>query len=532
MAKTQITAVDIGTNSIKVLQLELTPAGIVIVNSGVESYPRQSAAEKVSDEAIIDILNQLISDKGFKTKPVAMAVPRHSITVKSLAGLPASATDEDIDKMVPIQVETELPFAIADAVYSAYNLQRSPEGVALEVVAAKRPSVERYIYIAGKTGLKLKAIIPSSFATYAVVFDQFKEQLAGRTVAIADAGAGMTDICIIQHGRLAFSRSFTFGGNNLTQAFEQEYKLSFQAAEQQKINKAALWSNTEDSLTGRWAQNLGRQIAQSLRAFTGEETTDGIDSLWLCGGSSLVPGLDRYLADRLGIEVTLWNPLQKMEDQSLGEELQRGLSVPLGLGIIGAAGEKKAPTVNANLLPKEIREREERARRKVAALAATALAILVLAAAGLGFTSWRRSRAALYERAFDRLQVLEQKDKTRNAKAALENSILMQQMMTPYVTPLEVLRELSERLPERGKMALTSFNIDKKGKITMGVEAASYADASDVIQILSEVKILDKAELFGEIKHGTISKVTKEKRPIFQVQLVCELNKDAVQELR
>ena len=115
MAKNQITTVDIGTNSVKVLQLELTQAGIVIANSGVESYPRQSATEKVSDEVVMDTLSQLMKNRVIKTKPVAMAVPRQSVTVKSLAGLPTSATDEDIDKMVPIQVEPELPFAIADA---------------------------------------------------------------------------------------------------------------------------------------------------------------------------------------------------------------------------------------------------------------------------------------------------------------------------------------------------------------------------------------------------------------------------------
>jgi type IV pilus assembly protein PilM len=535
LAKNQITAVDVGTNSVKVLQLALTQTGIMIVNSGVESYQRQSASERISDGVIIDTLSQLISGRGIKTKPVVLALPRHSVTVKSLVGLPTSATDEDIEKMVPIQVAPELPFPIADAVYSGYNLQRSPEGISLEVVAAKRASVERYVDIAEKAGLKLKAIIPSSFATYGLIFDQLKGELAGRTIAVAEIGAGMTDICIIQHGRLAFSRSFNFGGNDLTEAFEKEYKLSFQMAEERKISSADLQSAGGDALAHQWAENLAIQIDRSLRAFTSEGAINGINSLWLCGGSSNVSGLDNYLANRLGIAVSLYNPMKGIEEQPLGEGVAafgRGLSVPLGLGIVGIAGEKRTSTVNANLLPKEIKQREERVRQKVTAFVATVLAVLVLAGASLGFIGWHRSRKAAYQKVANELRVLERKEETHKATAALENSILMQRMVIPYVTPLEVLREMSERLPERTKIALTSLTVDKKGKVTMSVEAASHADLSKMIQILNEMELSDEVGIFDEVKYGAISSVKKQNRSVLQVQIACSLNKDAMQEVK
>ena len=519
MAKNQITTVDIGTNSVKIIQLELTHTGIMIAKSGVKSYPRQSATERITEEVILDSLSQLMRDMVVQTKPVAIAIPRQVVTVKGLAGLPASATDEDIDKMVPIQVGTELPFPIADAAYSAYNIQRSPEGVSLEIVATKKTSVQRYVDIAEETGLKLNAIIPSSFATYGLIFDQFKEALAGRAVAVADIGAGMTDVCIIQHGRLAFSRSFSFAGNSLTQQFEKEYNLSFSEAEERKISEANLQSSDEDTPTHRWAKNLASQIAQSLHAIPGESSTNGINSLWLCGGSSHVSGLDDYLANALDMEVTLWNPAQKTEGQSIETGLQSGLSVALGLGIIGVDAEKRTPTVNANLLPKEISEREQRTRRKIMAFVATAAAILILAAAGLGIVGWRRSRAALRENLTNEIAKLEQKSEIREARAALENSILMQRMMTPYATPLEILREMSDKLPDRKSIALTNLNIDKKGKVTMGVEANSHADVSKVIQVLNEAKLLGKMKLFDEVKYGAISRVTKQNVQYFKCKL-------------
>jgi len=544
LAKNQITAIDIGTNSVKVLQVELAQAGITIVNSGVASYPRQSAAEKIPDQVIIDTLGQLIRDKLLKTKPVAVSVPRILVTVKSLTGLPTTATDEDIEKMVPLQVEPELPFPISSAIYSAYNVQRSPEGTSLEVVATKRTSIERYLEIAEKVGLILESIVPSSFATYGAVFDQFREQLAGRTIAVADIGAGITDICIIQHGRLAFSRGFTFGGNSLTEQYEKEHNLSFSQAEERKINEATLETDKENNPAHKWADNLATQIDRSLRAFKGEGgangvgitngigATNGIDSLWLCGGSSLVSGLDTYLSKKLDMEVNLWNPMQETGGQSIDEGIQSGLSVALGTGIISAAGEEKAQTVNANLLPIEIRERKQRVRRKITVLVATALAIVILASAAVGIVAWRRSRATRLNNMAEAISKLEQKDEVKAAKSALDKSILMEHILTPYVTPLEVLRRMSENLPDRRSVALNNLNIDKKGKVTMSVEANSIGDVNSMIQALYELKVMDEVNLFDEVKQGAIQKVTKERKPILQVQVACQINMDAMQEIK
>ena len=534
MAKNQGIAVDIGTNSVKVLQLGLTRTGLMILNAGVRNYPRQTAAERITDEAVIDALSQLIRDRGFRMRHVAMSLPRHLVTVRGISGLPVSATEEDIDKMVPMQLETELPFEIPEAIYSIYNLQRLPDNTSLEVVAARKSAIERYTSIAEEVGLKLEAIIPSAFATYALVFDQFKDQLVGKNLAIADIGAGGTDICIIQHGRLSFSRSFTFGGNNLTQLFEREYKLSFDDAEEKKIEEASLRSQAEDALTRQWVESLVREIAASIRAFTGKETNGSIDSLWLCGGSSLIPGLDSYLTDRLGIQVSLWNPLQGVESHFLREETAAfgsGLSVDLGLGIIAIAGKERAATVNANLLPKEIMERAQRTRQKILFSVIAVLAVLIISGSGWGFNNWRQHRLALYNSVSTKLKSLEQEVATKHAKEALTNSVLMEQMMTPYITPLEILRNMSEKLPDRKRVSLTSLAIDRSGKITMGVEASSYADVGEAIQVLSDARISDKAPLFSEVKHGAISKVTKEKQQIFQVQIICVLNKEAVQEM-
>jgi len=533
LARNQITTVDIGSDSVKIMQLGLTQKGIIVMSFGSMSYPRNSAFDKASDEVIVDTITQLVKDKGFKTNHVAISIPRSFVTVKGLSGLPPSASEEEIERMVPMQIEPELPFPIADSIYGVYNRQSSRESISLEVVAAKRSTVERYMDIAEKAGLKVDNIIPSIFATYAIIFDQFKDELSNRSIAVADIGAGGADMCIIQHGRMAFSRSFTHGGNNLTSLFEKDFELSFEDAVRRKLLDANLIEGMSDPLTAQWADDLAMQIDRSVRAFTGKDAHEGIASLWLCGGSSQIAGLDVYLSEKLDIDVRSLDQLNSVEsylakgDEDLTEKV---LTVNLGLGLIALGGKDRAATVNVNLLPPEIMEKAAQTRKKFLAIVSSIVAVIILTGAVWGFVSWRKSNTESLRQLDLQLQKLEKDPVITHAKDALEKSILMEKIMTPYVSPLEVLREMHEKLPARDKLALTNFQINKSGKLTISVEAMSHADIGEAIRVLSEMKYSDENNLFSDVKNGSISKFTKENKPILQVQITCTFNEDAIKE--
>lgn len=533
MARNQITTVDIGTDSVKIMQIGLTQNGLIAMNFGSMAYPRDSASEKVSDEVIIDTLNQLIREKGFKTNHVAISIPRSFVTIKGLSGLPISATDEDIERMVPMQIETELPFSISESIYGIYNLQQNNSGISLEVVASKRTSVERYMDIAQKAGLKVDYIIPSIFATYAIIFDQFKDEFANRNIVVVDIGAGGTDMCIIQHGRMAFSRSFNHGGNNLTNLFEKEFGLSFSDAENRKKSESSLSIGFADPLTDQWADNLATQITRSVRAFTGKDGNEGIDSLWLCGGCSQISGLERYLNNKLSIDVRTLDQLKSIENYVVKEDdvlPERVLTVNLGLGIISLGGKERASNVNVNLLPPEIIEKAKQTRKKFLIVISSILAVIIIASAGWGILAWRKTNSKSLKEMDAQIQKLEQDEVVIHAKEVLEKSILIEKVMTPYVTPLEVLREMHEKLPNREKIAFTSFQMDKTGKLTISVEAMSHADIGDTIRVLNDIKFSEDTNLFSDVKNGTIAKITKDNKPILQVQITCTFNKEAVKE--
>ena len=101
-------------------------------------------------------------------------------------------------------------------------------------------------------------------------------------------------------------------------------------------------------------------------------------------------------------------------------------------------------------------------------------------------------------------------------------------LLTPRVSALDILRELSLRFSDRTKVAWTTFNITHldeldKAKITFNVEAQSHEDVSEII------RVMDQSGIFIDIKSGDVSSVQRDRKPIFQTQIACNLSSDAVQ---
>ncbi|MBI1926604.1 pilus assembly protein PilM, partial [Candidatus Poribacteria bacterium] len=117
MAKNQVVSIDIGTNAIKLVQLEQTASGrrvsertLRLVSAGIELYPRTSATEDIDDQTIRQTLQKVWRKVQGRVHSVVLSLPRSSVTSRRLTNLPPAATDEQLTSLVAIQAETELPF--------------------------------------------------------------------------------------------------------------------------------------------------------------------------------------------------------------------------------------------------------------------------------------------------------------------------------------------------------------------------------------------------------------------------------------
>lgn len=535
MAKNQIISIDIGASAIKLVQLEQTAAGIRLVNAGIEAYPNTAATTEIPTEAISETLQRLWRRVGGRSASVVLSIPRLLVTSRRLTNLPAAATDDQLSDLVAMQAETELPFRVEGAIYDHHDVRRSEDGISVELIAARRETVQEQIDYLKPLGITPKGVMPSTLATSVlagIVND--KGDSIGEMTMVVDVGAERTDICLMAGDTLRFSRSFPVGGNHLTQLYQQEMGSDFEIAERRKIIDAALNQHLQAANPSyEWADGLVAELKRSINGAKRELNINGegiVSEIWLCGGGARISGLTDYIADRLEVPVLLWNPLdafkevwdeQRSDAQSV-DGFSDTLAVALGLGVNALTSQ-----IFLDLLPSEEKVKLTQAQQRKRMLMAVAAGLVLLLGLGLGGLTQSRIHQAKIAALDGAIRNISQAE--ANAKRTLTKDLALVNLLAPRVSPLDVVRELSVRFADRTKVAWTTLNITRlddleRTKITFNIEAESHQDVSQTISIMAQ------SGVFTNIKSGQVTSIERDKKPIFQAQITCNLATDATQQ--
>ena len=533
MAKNQIVSIDIGASAIKLVQLEQTAAGICLVNAGIEAYPYTTATTDIPIEVISETLQRLWRRVVGRSASVVLSIPRLLVTSRRLTNLPAAATGDQLSNLVAMQVETELPFRVEDAIYDHHDVHRSEDGISVELIAARRETVQQQIDYLKPVGITPKGVMPSTLATSVLAgIVNHKNNSSAEMTMVVDIGAGRTDLCLLAGDALRFSRSFPIGGNNLTHLYQQETGSDFEIAERRKITDAALNPQLQAANPSyEWADGLVAELKRSINGAKRELNINGdriVRDIWLCGGGARISGLTGYIADRLEVPVLLWHPLdgfkevwdeQRSDAQSV-DGFSDTLAVALGLGVNALTSQ-----ISLDLLPSEEKVKLTQAQRRKRTLMAVAAGLVLLVGLGLGGLTQRRIHQAKIVALDGAIRNISQAES--NAKRTLTKDLALVNLLAPRVSPLDIVRELSVRFADRTKVAWTTLNITRlddlaRTKITFNIEAESHQDVSQTISTMAQ------SGVFMNIKSGQVTSIERDKRPIFQAQITCNLSKDAI----
>ena len=533
MAKNQIMSIDIGASAIKLVQLEQTASGIRLVNAGIEAYPHTNPTMEISAEVISETLQRLWRRVGGRSTSVVLSISRLLVTSRRLTNLPAAATDDQLSNLVAMQAETELSFRVEDAIYDHHDVHRSEDGLSVELIAARRETVQQQIDYLKPIGFTPKGVMPSTLATsvLAGIVNHTNNSSTEMTMVV-DIGAGRTDLCLIAGDALRFSRSFPIGGNHLTHLYQHETGDNFEVAERRKIVNAALDQQLQGIAPSyEWADGLVAELKRSINGAKRELNINGdgiISEIWLCGGGARISGLTGYITDRLEVPVLLWNPLdafkvvwneQRSDAQSV-DGFSDTLAVALGLGVNALTSQ-----ISLDLLPSEEKVKLTQAQQRKRTLMAVAAGLVLLVGLGLGGLTQSRIHQAKVVTLDGAIRNISQAES--NAKRTLTKDLAIVNLLAPRVSPLDIVRELSARFADRTKVAWTTLNITRlddleRAKITFNIEAQSHQDVSQTISTMAQ------SGVFTNIKSGQVTSIERDKKPIFQAQITCNLAKDAM----
>jgi type IV pilus assembly protein PilM len=402
--------VDFGAGSLKLAEFETNDAGGLSLKSfAIKPLGLEGSADATREATILKALQEVLAEKGVKSKNVNVCAPGFHVFSKFVKLPPVDATK--VTQIIQYEAQQNVPFPLAEVVWD-YQILGSAASGELEVllVAIKSEVVEGLFRVAAQAKLKLN-LCDASPAALCNAFRYNYGELEDCTMLL-DIGAKTSNLLFFEKGKV-FSRSINLGANTITQDFANEAKLKFDDADKIKIaegfvslggayeepenaNQAAI-----SKIARQFMTKLHIQVNQTIQFYRGQQGGAQPQRLYLSGGASIMPYTAQFFAEKLNIPVEYFNPLRNVQiDPSVNlEELARvahSLGEVVGLGLRNLA---HCP-VEMNLMPESTLRWQAFNERKPYFMAT--IFSLVLVAFAVGFLYEKLAEAK--EKQIDDLQ--------------------------------------------------------------------------------------------------------------------------------
>ncbi len=336
---------DIGSSSIKLVQLRETKKGIHLVNLSVANLPPEAIVDGalMNSSVIVETIREMTEKLKLKAKEVALSISGHSVIIKKI-GLPAMTQDE-LDESIKWEAEQYIPFDVNDVYLDYQVLQSRPEQGQMDVllVAAKREIVDEYAGIARDAGLEPIVVDVDCF-TIQNTFETGYGFPPGETIVLIDIGAAMISINIVANGMTTFTRDINMGGNQYTEELRKRLGISHDQAEAYKTggqNADGVVPQEVDRILASVSETLANELHRSLDFYLATSSEGRVSRIYLSGGTAQVSSLAPTIESRVGVPVELLDPFKainvdtKQFNLEFINRIRPGAAVAVGLALRG-----------------------------------------------------------------------------------------------------------------------------------------------------------------------------------------------------
>lgn len=520
----RILGLDLGSASLKAMLLETTLRGYTVRGYYTVPVPREGERLKKLEAA----LPQLLEGRQLAADAVVVALPGTSLATHPLT-LPFTDTKK-IEATLAFEVESQLPYDLAEAVYDYQQASTDEKGANLLVGVAKKAELGTLLEVL--QGVKLDPrVVTHAGLVYQSLLHTLPQPVlpedAAAATAIIDLGHERTSIAIGRAGGIEVARCFPGGGLALTRALAAEFKVGFEEAERWKEDHGAVGEEVVGADAERAAgaflralQPVLRELRPTLKSYTARMHRP-INRVLLCGGTSRLRGLARQLETDLGI------PTQVLE---LGEEARAAVpqgegplaAQALALALRGQASGARAPRFNLRRGEFGFKSDFDFAREKLGQIVAFAAVLLVLLVAS----------------GIVRNSVLERRDKQLDAVLCDTTQRILGRCEKDYEVALNLLKgkespaagipkrsatsllaELTQRVPQDVPLTMDQIVIDLD-RVSVRCEAASSKQMEDIIGALRTYKC------FKDVKEGRVEKNKDGSKVSFRLDIQVECPDD------
>jgi type IV pilus assembly protein PilM len=311
-----LVGLDIGSSSVKVVELRKKGDSYELVNMGMEGLGQDAVVDgQIMDSfTVTTAIETIFNQNKIKQKNVATAVSGHSVIVKKIS---VNAPSElEVANAIPYEAPQYIPFAMEDVNISYQVLGPALAGPGFEVmlVAVKRDKILNHTNVLSQAGKTPMVVDIDAFALQNA-FEVNYEPPPDRMIALLNIGASLMNINIMRGGVPLFTRDVSVGGNQYTDTLQKELDLSFDDAERLKAGQPVGEVTLEQASPHirSVSEILLLEVQKTFDFFRQTTSAESIQQIYVGGGSARIEGLVDLLKEEFGIPVEIMNPFQRVE---------------------------------------------------------------------------------------------------------------------------------------------------------------------------------------------------------------------------
>lgn len=350
-----VLGVDIGTSSLKVVQLRREKGRVVLETYGAIALGPYAGVEigratSLPAEKLAEALKDVIREANVTTQDAAIAIP-YSSSLVSIIKLPATV-EKQLAQVVPIEARKYIPVPISEVLLDWFVVsdakRPSADGkIELLLVAIHNDTIAKFRSIASQAALQPGFFEIEVFSSVRAALDH---GLA--PVAVIDFGAATTKFYVVERGLIRESHIINHGSQDLTLNASRALGIPVAQAEERKrkygLTGEGPAAQPGASLPpGQAGEDLKKSFELSLAPIVAElsrtiaaweqRNNQALSGLVLTGGGAGLRGLQSFMQSKIANEIRLADPFGKTQAPAFLEAILKSagpeFSVAVGLAL-------------------------------------------------------------------------------------------------------------------------------------------------------------------------------------------------------
>ncbi len=315
--KKHLIGLDVGSHTVKVIQVREEKKGLTLENFGLAPVSPQAIQEGVIKEpdSIIKAIKSLVGNLDIKEKYVATSISGYAVMIKKIE-VP-TMTEEALEQSMFQELGQYIPYNTQEVNVDYQILgiaQDRPNNMEVLLVAAKKEAVDDYVSLIRLCGLE-PAVVDIDFFALSNAYELTHGVSSKETVSLVDVGANKISINVVHEGIPVFTRDIALGGAQITTEIQNRFGLGYDDAEQLKLGVGLEKYGPHDleDIFFNTAKSWSMEIKRALDFFHATYRERRISKILLTGGSCRLPGFDELVAKDTRLETEIFNPFSSID---------------------------------------------------------------------------------------------------------------------------------------------------------------------------------------------------------------------------